>query len=829
MPNTMMTWPPAEVDLWLSLPDSILLHVFSFLNSKEVAKAGITSKKWHRVSQDDLLWKDLLYSEFSVSRTIPMAPLKTSWRSEFRRLHFLSPVALTETLKEHTDQVLHVSFSHNGKMFASSSKDGFIKVWTVSWPCQVKYSADMKKHKWKYTQFSQFNSLDTLLLVSGVHFGPHSTSGEIAVFSLQDEFMLQARVLNKPYDIFGTWLDDSYLLSGNLHWLGDSTCSVLWLNKATQEVDSEQVSVVMRLFRFRNFNSSTIRMVTVADCSRFLTDADPTVNTHWPVTGACQPISEEETSSGSAEAVNAGAGQSEESAIRHQCGTSDGDMGAGCTCGGGVSNTDFVGDVATLSKGSGDGTAAESDTDLTDSKDDSVIPLTKKQSNLNLATSTTSQEQSHDAMQDDDTRDGGENVGPHVWEQYRAAETSHGATAEPSHESSAGSSHDATAGPAHDTTVEPSHDSTAGPSHDATAGPSHDATAGPSHDATAGPSHDATAAGPSHESTARSSSTSHDSFAMGPDDLFYNYYYDEESDEMWVDYDYLPHQELLPRASYYTSPQKDSPTQRGKEGGRSQNSFSSGASHSGEHSELLASYDNIDVAYRDHGGRPSASDKYLIFTTGSETYTPHQIGIKRIRPQQKVMKDPKTLLQENALHGFHGMDGQDLVEFDSVDQIIELHGHIIGMGLSPDHRYLFVNSRSWPEGYTIREPLEPPPIAEQIEMHVFDLTTMSRVDRIYTSHKAKTPNDECFFIFLDVANEFVASGAEDHNGYIWDRHYNTLLAKLPHTDVVNSVAFNPQDPEMLITASDDFTLKVWRSRRKQHEHNEKQDTLKTPN
>ncbi|XP_066293861.1 F-box/WD repeat-containing protein 5-like [Branchiostoma lanceolatum] len=797
MPNTMMTWPPAEVDLWLSLPDSILLHVFSFLNSKEVAKAGITSKKWHRVSQDDLLWKDLLYSEFSVSRTIPMAPFKLSWWSEFRRLHYFSPVALTETLKEHTDQVLHVSFSHNGKMFASSSKDGFIKVWTVSWPCQVKYSADMKKHKWKYTQFSQFNSLDTLLLVSGVHFGPHSTSGEIAVFSLQDEFMLQARVLNKPYDIFGTWLDDSYLLSGNLHWLGDSTCSVLWLNKATQEVDSEQVSVVMRLFRFRNFNSSTIRMVTVADCSRFLTDAATTANTHRPV-GPCQPISEEETPSGGVDDMKTTASQSEGSAITHRCGTSDGDMGTGCTCGGGVSGTDFSGDSTTLWKGRGDGTVAESDTDLSENKDDDVIPLTRKQSNVNLASNTTSQEQSHDAIQDEDTHDGGETVGPHVWEQYRQ-ET----------DRAAGTSHDASAGPSHESTAGPSHGAMAGPSHDATAGPSHDPSAGPSQDPSAGPSQ----------------------HAMGPDDLFYNYYYDEESDEMWVDYDYLPHQELLPRASYYPSPQKDSPTQRTKEGAKNQNSFLSGASHSGEHSELLASYDNIDVAYRDHGGRPSASDKYLIFTTGSETYTPHQIGIKRIRPQQKVMKDPKTLLQENALHGFHGMDGQDLLEFDSVDQIIELHGHIIGMGLSPDHRYLFVNSRSWPEGYTIREPLEPPPIAEQIEMHVFDLTTMSRVDRIYTSHKAKTPNDECFFIFLDVANEFVASGAEDHNGYIWDRHYNTLLAKLPHTDVVNSVAFNPQDPEMLITASDDFTLKVWRSRQKQHEHKEQQDTctLQMPN
>lgn len=43
----------------------------------------------------------------------------------------------------------------------------------------------MKHFKWKYTQYSQFNETDTLLLVSGVHFGTtHSTSGEIAVFNL---------------------------------------------------------------------------------------------------------------------------------------------------------------------------------------------------------------------------------------------------------------------------------------------------------------------------------------------------------------------------------------------------------------------------------------------------------------------------------------------------------------------------------------------------------------------------------------------------------------------------------------------------------------------
>lgn len=47
----------------------------------------------------------------------------------------------------------------------------------------------MKTFSWKYTQFSQFNCTDTLLLVSGVHFGtPHSTSGEIAVFRVARKY-----------------------------------------------------------------------------------------------------------------------------------------------------------------------------------------------------------------------------------------------------------------------------------------------------------------------------------------------------------------------------------------------------------------------------------------------------------------------------------------------------------------------------------------------------------------------------------------------------------------------------------------------------------------
>lgn len=198
----------------------------------------------------------------------------------------------------------------------------------------------------------------------------------------------------------------------------------------------------------------------------------------------------------------------------------------------------------------------------------------------------------------------------------------------------------------------------------------------------------------------------------------------------------------------------------------------------------------------------SGNKKYLIFTTGCLTYSPHQIGIKQILPHQMTTAGP-VLGEERNSEKF----------FDSLDHVIDIHGHIIGMGLSPDHRYLYVNSRAWPEDCVISDPLQPPPIAEEIELRVLDLKTMKEAKRALRAHRAYTPSEEFNFIFLDVSRDFVASGAEDRHGYIWDRHYDICLAKLQHDDVVNSVAFSPVEQELLVAASADSTIRVWRSPR----------------
>ena len=59
----------------------------------------------------------------------------------------------------------------------------------------------------------------------------------------------------------------------------------------------------------------------------------------------------------------------------------------------------------------------------------------------------------------------------------------------------------------------------------------------------------------------------------------------------------------------------------------------------------------------------------------------------------------------------------------------------------------------------------------------------------------------------------IFSGAEDHCAHVWDRNFGTKLTTLKgHSNVVNCVAFNPVNQQMLVSASDDQTIRVWRSR-----------------
>lgn len=119
---------------WIFMPDPVMLYVFSFLNAKDLMNVRKSCKTWLRLGSDEFLWKHLLQVDFKIDRSIPIAPGKNSWLSEYKRLKYHTPTQETEVLVDHTHQVLHVSFSHNGEMFASSSKDGYIKASFIFYP-----------------------------------------------------------------------------------------------------------------------------------------------------------------------------------------------------------------------------------------------------------------------------------------------------------------------------------------------------------------------------------------------------------------------------------------------------------------------------------------------------------------------------------------------------------------------------------------------------------------------------------------------------------------------------------------------------------------------
>ncbi|XP_067139924.1 F-box/WD repeat-containing protein 5 [Centruroides vittatus] len=586
------------VGTWNLLPSPALLRIFSYLCDKDLLNAGRVCTNWLNVSKCDVLWRYLFYRKWNVVKQI--LPNSKSWLSEYKRLTYCTPVVETEILTLHTDQVLHVNFSHDGKLFASSSKDGYVKVWNSSYPCTVRYSFDMRVYSWDYTQFSQFNESDTLLLVSGVHFGMHTASGEIAVFNIQEDFSLQCRVLNKPYDVFGTWYTETYLLSGHLHFLGSSvSCSVLWLNKASQETESEKKPVVKQLFKFYNKNASSLHSIMVANS--LLPSEEGNSNVQDDTDNEKRNSSFEIPLSTSSNAITSNHTRDcNDDEIRH-CSLED--------------NSD-------------------SGNEMEDNCSHTCFETNDKSERIDSVTCNCSLEDSHES--DNDMEDNCNNT-------------------------------------------------------------------------------------------------------------------------------------------------------------------------------------CIETILDDR-------EKLLIFTMGSLTYIPHQIGIKKIKPFTFVERIATTpsLSQRLAEHQERlqfpepSPDWNDEKSvnhlFDQVDVVIEIHGHIIGMGLSPDHRYLHVNSRAWPKNYIIEDPLQPPPIAQEIEIRVIDLMTFQEQEMTYHSHRAYTSEEEIFFIFLDVCKQYIASGAEDKHAYLWDRYYGMCIGKLPHLGIVNSVAFNPQNPEMLVTASDDFTLKVWRSK-----------------
>ncbi|KAG8659882.1 WD repeat-containing protein 26 homolog [Manihot esculenta] len=124
-----------------------------------------------------------------------------------------------------------------------------------------------------------------------------------------------------------------------------------------------------------------------------------------------------------------------------------------------------------------------------------------------------------------------------------------------------------------------------------------------------------------------------------------------------------------------------------------------------------------------------------------------------------------------------------------IERVIEEDQTITSFSLSRDDRFLLVN------------------LLNQ-EIHLWNIEGGIKLVAKYKGHKrARFVIRSCFG---GLEQAFIASGSEDSQVYIWHRGSRELIEALPgHSGAVNCVSWNPKNPHILASASDDRTIRIW--------------------
>ena len=113
----------------------------------------------------------------------------------------------------------------------------------------------------------------------------------------------------------------------------------------------------------------------------------------------------------------------------------------------------------------------------------------------------------------------------------------------------------------------------------------------------------------------------------------------------------------------------------------------------------------------------------------------------------------------------------------------------MSLALTSDDKYVLVN------------------VAGKGELAIWDLRTNEMVGKC-TGHK-----QERYLLratFGGVQDAFVACGSEDAQIYIYRKETGQVIQVCSgHASTVNAVSWNPKDPHMLASASDDHTIRIW--------------------
>ncbi|KAL5716214.1 WD repeat-containing protein 26 [Ranunculus cassubicifolius] len=143
-----------------------------------------------------------------------------------------------------------------------------------------------------------------------------------------------------------------------------------------------------------------------------------------------------------------------------------------------------------------------------------------------------------------------------------------------------------------------------------------------------------------------------------------------------------------------------------------------------------------------------------------------------------------------------------------VERLLEEYHTITSFSLSRDSKFLLVN------------------LVNQ-EIHLWGIEGDIRLITKYKGHKrSRFVIRSCFGGFQQ---SFIASGSEDSQVYIWHRASGELLETLPgHSGAVNCVSWNPTNPHMFATGSDDRTIRIWGLDKKEVSDDEDDVVQKNP-
>ncbi|KAF2538309.1 hypothetical protein F2Q68_00020037 [Brassica cretica] len=124
-----------------------------------------------------------------------------------------------------------------------------------------------------------------------------------------------------------------------------------------------------------------------------------------------------------------------------------------------------------------------------------------------------------------------------------------------------------------------------------------------------------------------------------------------------------------------------------------------------------------------------------------------------------------------------------------VERVVTEEQAITSLSVSGDGKFFIVNLSSQ-------------------EIHLWDLAGEWKQPLKFTGHRQSKYVIRSCFGGLD--SSFIASGSEDSQVYIWNvKNKKPLEVLSGHSMTVNCVSWNPRNPLMLASASDDQTIRIW--------------------